>query len=538
MNLQQEVARRRTFAIISHPDAGKTTLTEKFLLYGGAVHLAGSVTARKQQRSTVSDWMDLEKQRGISVSSTVLQFDFNGFRVNLLDTPGHQDFSEDTYRVLMAVDAVIMVIDGAKGIETQTRKLFTICRSRRIPIFTFVNKWDRPGREPLDLLDELERELGLESWPVNWPIGQGDLFRGVFDRHDRRLHLYERVPGGRYRAPVAVADIDDEGLAERFEPGQFATFREELDILEMAAASYDEERIRHGELTPVFFGSAVNNFGVELLLNGFLRWAPPPLARSSEGREVSPENEAFSGFVFKIQANMDPKHRDRVAFLRICSGRFRRDMRVIHVRTGKEVRLSFSHTLFGQERVTADEGAAGDIIGLAGHDDFQIGDTLAEETGIRFAEIPRFSPECFAYLHNPNVSDFKRFRSGLEQLLHEKVVQAFSPVDSLRQVPLLGAVGPLQFDVVKYRLELEYRCESRLELMPWRISRWLPDGMTPEEGKALLLPGGTGLVADGDGRLLLLFRDDWEVRFFEEKNPDIKLSGPPGPARVEAAAGM
>ena len=246
MNLQQEVARRRTFAIISHPDAGKTTLTEKFLLYGGAVHLAGSVTARKQQRSTVSDWMDLEKQRGISVSSTVLQFDFNGFRVNLLDTPGHQDFSEDTYRVLMAVDAVIMVIDGAKGIETQTRKLFTICRSRRIPIFTFVNKWDRPGREPLDLLDELERELGLESWPVNWPIGQGDLFRGVFDRHDRRLHLYERVPGGRYRAPVAVADIDDEGLAERFEPGQFATFREELDILEMAAASYDEERIRHG----------------------------------------------------------------------------------------------------------------------------------------------------------------------------------------------------------------------------------------------------------------------------------------------------
>src|SRR5258706_1445442 len=396
----RKISRRRTFAIISHPDAGKTTLTEKFLLYGGAVQLAGSVTARKNQRATTSDWMELERQRGISVSSTVLQFDYRGYCVNLLDTPGHKDFSEDTYRVLTAVDAAVMVIDAGKGIETQTRKLFEVCRLRGIPIFTFMNKLDRPARDPLALLDELERVLGIAAYPVNWPLGDGPEFRGVFDRQANRVHLFERVPGGGYRAPVSVHGLSDPLVQEQMTPAAYTHMVEELAMLDGAGAAFDHAAILAGQLTPVFFGSAVNNFGVQLLLDAFLELAPTPRPHSANGRVVLPEDPAFSGFIFKIQANMDPRHRDRLAFVRVCSGRFERGMSVGNPRTGSKLRLSSSHKLFGRDRETIDEAFPGDVVGLVGHSEFRIGDTLATDPALVYAEIPRFTPECFAWLQS------------------------------------------------------------------------------------------------------------------------------------------
>src|SRR5689334_21135287 len=412
-NTAAEVSRRRTFAIISHPDAGKTTLTEKLLLYGGAVQLAGSVTARKHQRATTSDWMELEKKRGISISSTVLQFDYDGYRLNLLDTPGHKDFSEDTYRVLTAVDSVVMVIDSAKGIEPQTRKLFEVCRQRGVPIFTFMNKCDRPMKNPLELIDELERVLGIGAFPVNWPIGNGFEFQGVYDRHTKLMHLFERTVGGQYRAPVEVGGIDDPVVRERLDDETYRRTVEELEMLELAGNEFDEEAVLAGKTTPVFFGSGINNFGVQLLLDGFLKHSPPPKPRVMAGTPIAPEHPSFSGFIFKIQANMDPRHRDRIAFVRVCSGRFERDMTVTHPRTEKKVRLSSAHKLFGNERETVDEAFPGDIIGLVGHSDFGIGDTLTTDPAISYKEIPRFTPEAFAFLHNPNTGKYKQFRQGL-----------------------------------------------------------------------------------------------------------------------------
>src|SRR5436309_1916030 len=488
---EQQIARRRTFAIISHPDAGKTTLTEKFLLYGGAVQLAGSVTARKNQRATTSDWMELERQRGISLSSTVLQFEYEGYCVNLLDTPGHKDFSEDTYRVLTAVDAAVMVIDAGKGIEAQTRKLFEVCRQRGIPIFTFMNKMDRPARDPLSLLDELESVLGIAAYPVNWPLGDGQDFRGVFDRQGNVVHFFERVPGGEYRAPVSVHGLSDPLVQEAMTPQTYARTVEELAMLDGAGAAFDHPMVLAGELTPVFFGSAVNNFGVQLLLDAFLELAPRPGPRLADSRTIQPEDPDFSGFIFKIQANMDPKHRDRLAFVRVCSGKFERDMSVVHTRTGKKLRLSSSHKLFGRERETVDEAYPGDVVGLVGHSGFGIGDTLTEDPAIVYDEIPRFAPECFAYLHSTSTSQFKRFREGLSQLLQEGVVQVIEVKDSSRTTPLLAAVGPLQFEVVQYRLQSEYGAESRLESAPWSLMRWLDpdvsleslDGKLPTDSK-------------------------------------------------------
>jgi len=519
--LEQEIARRRTFAIISHPDAGKTTLTEKFLLYGGAVQLAGSVTARKNQRSTTSDWMELERQRGISVSSTVLQFDYRGCSVNLLDTPGHKDFSEDTYRVLTAVDAAVMVIDAGKGIESQTLKLFEVCRRRGIPIFTFMNKLDRPSRDPLDLLDELERVLGLHSFPVNWPLGNGTDFRGVFDRRAKQVHFFERVPGGTFRAPVSVLGLDDDTVRNAMHPDAYAKTVEEIEMLEGAGAEFDHAKILGGELTPVFFGSAVNNFGVQLLLDGFLDLAPPPSAHIA-GENIVETTAPFSGFIFKIQANMDPRHRDRLAFIRICSGKFERDMAVTHTRTGKRVRLSSSHKLFGRDRDTVDEAYAGDVIGLVGHGEFRIGDTLAEDPKLKYDEIPRFLPECFAWLQSPSTAQFKRFREGLEQLLQEGVVQAFQVKDTAQRVPLLGAVGPLQFEVVQYRLQSEYGAESRLEHTPWKVLRWIVSGEgSIDEG---MLPSGTRLAHDAANNPVLLFPEQWLCDFYIERHPAVKLA--------------
>ena len=539
MSPAQEIARRRTFAIISHPDAGKTTLTEKFLLYGNAIHLAGAVTARKNQRATASDWMELEKQRGISISSTVLQFDYAGYAVNLLDTPGHKDFSEDTYRVLTAVDAVIMVIDAAKGIEAQTRKLFEVCRRRGVPIFTFMNKCDRPTRNPLELLDELETVLGLQSSPVIWPLGNGPQFKGVFDRRTRQVHLFERVPGGAYQAPVNVTSLDDNAVRAKLDDDTYATVKEQLEMLDGAGHTFDLAAVRAGQQTPVYFGSAVNNFGIQLLLDGFLHDSVPPSPRQSVGAaslnsqpstpdswEVPVTHPKFSGFVFKIQANMDPKHRDRIAFLRVCSGKFERDMNVVHAQTGRTVRLSSSHKLFGQERETVDEAWPGDVIGLVGHDSFHIGDTLTEDKAISYDEIPRFPPEVFTFIANPVPADAKKFRAGLEQLLQEGVVQSITLRAGMTTSTLLAAVGPLQFEVVQFRLQSEYNAASRLDPSPWTIMKWLApaaaDAKLPDVTR-FIVASGVAFATDKLGQPVGLFPNEWTMRYFLEKNPEVRL---------------
>jgi peptide chain release factor 3 len=522
----KQINKRRTLAIISHPDAGKTTLTEKLLLYGGAVQLAGSVTARKKERATTSDWMELEKQRGISVNSTVLQFEYDGHYLNLLDTPGHKDFSEDTYRVLTAVDSAIMVLDAAKGIESQTLKLFEICRFRQIPIFTFINKMDRPAREPLDLLDEIERRLHMHPFPMTWPLGAGDEFSGVFDRMARKVYFYERVPGGAYRAPVTAADKLDETVAEHMRPEVVRQVMDELEILDHAGEGFDPAAVRSGDMTPVFFGSAANNFGIQLLLDGFLKHSTPPRPQATASGSIDPADPRFSGFVFKIQSNMDPRHRDQLAFVRVCSGRFERDMKVLHARTGETIRLSSSQKVLGRQRETMDEAFAGDVIGLVGHSQFQIGDTLTQDPSISYKGIPRFPPEHFAWLHSANTAEFKRFRTGLEHLLQEGVVQTFTLRNSPSRVPLLGAVGPLQFEVLQYRLRSEYGAEARLEQCPWTLVRWI-GGATEEALENAVIPTSGRLAQDGDGRPVALFANDWECRYFAEKNPKLPLSNLP-----------
>jgi len=519
--LEREIGRRRTFAIVSHPDAGKTTLTEKFLLYGGALHLAGSVTARKNQRSTTSDWMELEKQRGISISSTVLQFDYRDFRINLLDTPGHKDFSEDTYRVLTAVDAAVMVIDASKGIESQTRKLFEVCRQRGVPIFTFMNKLDRPSRDPLALLDELEQVLGIGAYPVNWPLGEGAGFRGVWDRLTGLAHLYERTQGGVQRAPVATMGLEDPALRALLPADTHRDACDAIAMLDGAGAGFDRAAVLAGQTTPVYFGSALNNFGVQLLLDGFLDISEPPTGRRSAAEQViAPVHPHFSGFVFKIQANMDPNHRDRIAFVRVVSGVFERDMRVLHVRTGKQIRLAGATKLFGRERETVDIAYPGDVVGIVGKDAFAIGDTLTADPAIVYDEIPRFAPECFATLVNPVPSEYKRFSKGLAQLLQEGVIQQYELEDTVQKATLLGAVGPLQFEIVKYRLESEYGAASRIEPAPWTLVRWLPAG---QDAARLTVPFNVRTATDDMGGCVLLCKDEWGLRYFQEKNPDIVL---------------
>jgi peptide chain release factor 3 len=531
-SLQREVVRRRSFAIISHPDAGKTTLTEKFLLYGGALTLAGSVTAKKNQRATTSDWMELEKQRGISVSSTVLQFEYKDCVVNILDTPGHKDFSEDTYRVLTAVDAAVMVVDAGKGIESQTRKLFEVCRRRGVPIFTFMNKLDRPARPSLDLLDELESVLGIAAYPLNWPLGDGPRFKGVYEREKKQVHLFERTAHGSFRAPVSVKGIGDESVKAAMDEQTYSQVCDELELLEGAGADFDVARVLAGELTPVFFGSAANNFGVQLLLDRFLELAPPPLPRKSDLGMIDPASPEFSAFVFKIQANMNPKHRDRVAFIRIVSGKFERDMNVLNTRSGQQIRLANSQRLFARERETVDDAFAGDVVGLVGNYDLLIGDTLASKDGVLFDEIPRFAPECFSFLHNKSTAKYKRFRDGLAQLLKEGVASEFTLLDSTgSQVPLLGAVGPLQFEVLQYRLEGEYAAETRIEQANWSIARWLKpkdgDPIAPEARPSLSL--GTALARDSNGWLVALLPSEWALKTFSDKNEDWIISEQPFP---------
>lgn len=521
MNFQQEALRRRTFAIVSHPDAGKTTLTEKLLLYGGAVQMAGAVTARKKERATVSDWLEIERKRGISVSSTVLFFDYNGYRVNLLDTPGHNDFSEDTYRVLMAVDSVIMVVDAGKGIEKQTKKLFEVCRRRKIPVFTFVNKMDRPALDTLAILDEIEQVLKIGAYPMNWPLGCGTDFKGVWDRRTKLAHMFERPTGGAYRAPVSTCGLDDPLIQKELSESTFKSVCSDLEMVEHAGATFNVEDIALGNITPVFFGSAVNNFGVQLLLDGFIEFSSPPQPRIANGVVIKPENESFSGFIFKIQANMDPRHRDRMAFVRVVSGKFTRDMPVTHVRTGKKMRLSNSNNVFGRERVSIDEAFPGDVLGVVGGDFFAIGDTLSDDPTITYSEIPRFPPECFVYIHNPTPSNYKRFQSGIEQLFQEGLVHLFEINSAHQKTLVLAAVGPLQFDLVQYRLEAEYGAVSRIEKAPWTIAKWIADGSPAITD--ISLPTDTTLAKDRDGRDVILCKGEWHLRYLLENNKELKL---------------
>lgn len=521
-SLAAEVARRRTFAIISHPDAGKTTLTEKLLLYGGAVELAGAVRTRKNQRHARSDWMQMEQERGISITSTVLQFEYQGHIFNLLDTPGHQDFSEDTYRTLMAVDSAIMVLDAAKGIEPQTLRLFEVCRLRNTPILTFINKMDRPAKDPLELLDEIERVLGIETVPFNWPIGDGDAFQGVYDLRREQVWRFERTEGGRKRSPVVQGSLDDPAIRALIPENLYERVREETELLQEAGSAFDRDRFLQGELTPVFFGSAITNFGVEPFIQALIDLAPPPRPRLSDGRSIDPCSPHFTAFVFKVQANLDPRHRDRVAYVRICSGRFEKDMVVTHGRSGAPVRLKRSYKLFGQERETVDEAYAGDVIGLVHPGTFAIGDTLYLGEPVEFEAVPRFEPEHFARAVLPDTSKRKQFDKGLAQLEEEGVVQLFHELNSQRKTPMLAAVGDLQFDVLKVRMSLEYNVDIGIEPTAYSLIRWVEGGK--EALTDVMWPSrGTTVVEDRTGKVAVLFESDWHLRFTRQQNPKLSL---------------
>ena len=520
--IEQAVSSRRNFAIISHPDAGKTTLTEKLLLYGGAIHEAGAVKARRAQRSATSDWMEMEQQRGISITSTVLQFIYDNFQINLLDTPGHQDFSEDTYRTLAAADNSVMLIDAAKGLEPQTRKLFEVCQLRSLPIFTFVNKLDRPGRDAFELIDEIEQELGLQTYAVNWPIGMGDRFKGVFDRRERKIHLFERRSHGSKAAQDTVIELGDPRIENLLEQELYYQLKEELEILDEIGAEFDLEQVHAGKMTPIFFGSAMTNFGVELFLKAFLEYAQQPEAHNSSVGVIEPTYEEFTGFVFKLQANMDPKHRDRVAFIRVCTGKFEKDMTVQHARTGKTVRLSRPQKLFAQGRESLDEAFPGDIIGLNNPGVFAIGDTIYNGKKIEYEGIPCFSPEIFAYLKNPNPSKFKQFQKGIKELQEEGAVQIMYSTDEFKRDPILAAVGQLQIEVVQFRMQNEYNVETRIESLPYSVARWVYGGWEALEKAGRIF--NAIAVKDNWDRPVLLFKNEWNLRQIEQDLPELKLN--------------
>ncbi len=519
-----EIKRRRTFAIISHPDAGKTTLTEKFLLYGGAIQSAGSVKGKASDKHAASDWMEIEKKRGISVTSSVLQFEYDDYCINILDTPGHQDFSEDTYRTLMAADSAVMVIDAAKGIEPQTRKLFRVCAMRDIPIFTFINKMDREARDPFDLLDELEREFGIGTYPVNWPIGCGKGFRGVFDRQKRCIDAYEDAHRGRERLRGIECDITDtERLDELLGEYARAALVEQVELLDVASYEFDLDAVRHGKLSPVFFGSALNNFGIEQFLEYFLQMTTPPLEHLSEGgRVVDPFESGFSAFVFKIQANMNRAHRDRIAFLRICSGKFERGEEYYHVQGKKMIKLSQPQQMLAQEREVIDEAYAGDIIGIFDPGIFSIGDTVcASGMGVQYAGIPTFAPEHFAIVEQIDSMKRKQFAKGMTQIAQEGAIQIFHEPGMGMERVTVGVVGVLQFDVLEFRMDSEYGVKYIKRDLPHSLIRYVVGETNPAD---LKLMQATRWVQDMRGRNLLIFTADYEIRWALEKNPGLELA--------------
>jgi peptide chain release factor 3 len=518
--LQQEIARRRTFAIISHPDAGKTTLTEKFLLYGGAIAQAGEVKGKRAKAAT-SDWMEIEKQRGISVTSSVMQFQHNGYCINILDTPGHQDFSEDTYRTLMAADSAVMVIDGAKGVEPQTRKLFKVCAMRHIPIFTFINKMDRDAKDALSLCEEVERELGIDTYPVNWPIGSGKEFRGVYDREEGDI-LFFSDEGHAKRAGVQKVDLNDAAVGELLGEKRWQTLRDEVELLG-AGRDFDMDAVRAGTLSPVFFGSALTNFGVEPFLNAFLRMTTPPLPRTADGEVIDVYSPDFSAFVFKIQANMNKAHRDRLAFMRICSGRFERDSELYHVQSGRKMRLSQPQQMMASEREIVDEAYAGDIIGVFDPGVFSIGDTVTVPgKKFRFSGIPTFEPEHFMRVSPKDTMKRKQFIKGAEQIAQEGAIQIFKVPGTGMEEVIVGVVGVLQFDVFEYRMKNEYGVELWMYALPYEHMRFIT-ACPCDDPKDLVLPSGAELLEDYKGHSLIVFGGVWAVNFLTKENPGIEL---------------
>lgn len=515
---------RKTFAIISHPDAGKTTLTEKLLYFGGAIHTAGMVKSRKSKAAT-SDWMEIEKQRGISVTSSVMQFSYNGYAINILDTPGHQDFSEDTYRTLTAADSAVMLIDAAKGIEPQTIKLFEVCRMRGIPIFTFINKMDRDAQDPLVLLEELEEVLGIRSCPMNWPIGSGIDFQGVYDREKQQVEVFRKGEAEHSRSfmPVFSEAADEAAVRARIGDTLYEKLEEDVELLDIAGDPFDQEKINSGKLTPVFFGSALTNFGVQSFLEYFLRLAPGPAPRMSDKGEVVPESSKFSGFVFKIQANMNPAHRDRIAFLRIVSGTFTRGMSVQHVRTGKKIKLSQPQQFLAQDRNIVEDAYAGDIIGLFDPGIFGIGDTLVEgNQAYSFAGVPHFSPEIFARVRAKDAMKYKQFHKGMQQLSEEGAVQYFITAAPGAENMILGVVGQLQLEVFEYRMRAEYGVEVEIQPLGYSLARWVK-GDKKEHELNLIQYGGSLTVKDRDGRLVVLLENEFAERWAKEKNPDVEF---------------
>ena len=516
--IEREVGRRRTFAIISHPDAGKTTLTEKLLLYAGAIELAGAVRARAGRRSATSDWMELEQQRGISITSAALEFELQGKRMSLLDTPGHNDFSEDTYRALIAADSVVMVIDAANGVEPQTRKLFEVCRRHRLPILTFVNKFDRPAKDPLELIDDIESTLGIGAAPANWPVGDAQQFKGVYDLRTGTLLRYEREAQGARRSSVDLSSMDDPEVREEIGEAQYRRFREGLDVIREAGTTFDLAEYQAGRQTLVFFGSALTNFGLEPFLQALIDFAPSPHARQTRDGALSPTDERCTGFVFKIQANMDPRHRDRVAFVRICSGRFVKDMTLTNLRLGKPLRASRAYRFFGRDRETIEVAYAGDIIGLVNPGQFAIGDTLYSGAPVRFPDLPRFPAEHFARVRL-NDTRYKQFDQGMQQLEEEGLMQVFYTASGRRE-PIIGVVGALQYDVIASRLESEYGVSARIEPASFALARWVvsPDADVPSLG------GGNVVAADRHDRRVILFTTEWELHYFERHHSAIALS--------------
>ena len=521
--LSAETRRRRTFAIISHPDAGKTTLTEKLLLYGGAIRQAGSVKARKAARHATSDWMEIEKQRGISVSSSAMQFDFDGYRINILDTPGHQDFSEDTYRTLVAADSAVMLIDCAKGVEEQTVKLFRVCRMRSIPIFTFVNKLDRAGKDPFALMEELENVLGIRSCPVNWPIGlHGDDFKGVYHRDTREVEMYRGGNHGQTQVEVETISIDDPALPGRIGQTYYDKLMEDIELLDVAGDPFDLDMILSGQLTPMFFGSAFNNFGVEPFLKRFLSYTKSPTPRVSDQGPIDPESDRFTGFIFKIQANMNPAHRDRLAFMRVCSGVFEKGMTVWHSGTNSRIKLAQPQAFMAQEHETVEVAYPGDIIGLFDPGIFRLGDTICTGTPVRYSGIPLFAPEYFCRVSPVDSMKRKQFLKGVDQLSQEGAIQTFKRPNIGREEMIAGVVGILQMDVLEYRLKSEYGVDIVREALPFRFVRWIQE--TPKPVDKLRLTSTSALAIDRAGRDVLLFENEWSIRLAIENNEGLALN--------------
>ena len=521
-SLESETARRRTFAIISHPDAGKTTLTEKLLLYSGAIRTAGSVKARKSDKHATSDWMDIEKQRGISVTSSDMQFEFDGFHINILDTPGHQDFSEDTYRVLVAADSAVMLIDAAKGVEAQTIKLFKVCRLRNIPIFTFVNKMDRAAKDPFSLMEEMEQVLGIRACPINWPIGTDGDFKGVYHRDTKMVELYESGDHGKTRVEKQDIPVDDPSLPDVLGERLYTRLMDEIELLDMAGDAFDLDQVRAGELTPMFFGSAITNFGVEPFLSRFLDYSTPPAPHESDQGLVEPTNPDFSGFIFKIQANMNPAHRDRLAFMRICSGVFTKGMTVWHSGTGKQIQLKQPQQFMADEREAVENAYPGDIIGLFDPGIFALGDTLTTGKKLRYAGIPVFAPEFFARVSSVDSLKRKQFVKGVMQLSEEGAIQTFKRPGIGFEEIIVGVVGVLQFEVLDHRLKTEYNAEIRRQQLNYRFVRWITK--TPKPIEELKLSSTSSLAQDSHDRDVILFENEWSIRWALENNEGLELA--------------